>query len=80
MTKQPLAQSRKASLVEALANTCIGLVVGYLTNMTVLPYYGFEVTSTQAVEITTIFTVVSITRGYLARRGFNWLWLKGWLR
>lgn len=64
-------QSKKQSLIETVTSTLIGLAVSFLTQIIVFPLYNLEVNFTQNLQITLIFTVVSIARGYFVRRIFN---------
>lgn len=65
-------QSRLSSLVETLLSIAIGFVVSLIITALVLPAYGHAVTWGENVQITAIFTVASIVRGYYVRRAFNW--------
>lgn len=66
-----MTQRRLSSLVE----TCVGVAIGFLVSLVIthwlLPAYGHPVTWSANVQITAIYTVVSIVRGYLVRRAFN---------
>lgn len=64
-------QSKRQSLIETVTSTFIGLVVSFLTQIIVFPIYNLEVNFSQNLQITLIFTVVSILRGYVVRRVFN---------
>jgi heme/copper-type cytochrome/quinol oxidase subunit 4 len=66
-----MSQSRLTSLVETCANIAIGFVVSVIITAIVMPAYGHHVTLAENIEITTIFTVASIARGYIVRRAFN---------
>ena len=66
-------QSRIHSLLETLSSIAIGFVVSLGITAVVLPAYGLPVTWGQNFEITAIFTVASIVRGYAVRRLFVWL-------
>ena len=66
-------QSRRASLVEAVANVLIGLGIAVLSNLLVLPLFGLHPTVAEATYIGLIFTVISLARSYVLRRVFNWL-------
>lgn len=66
-----MSQSRTASLAEALINVAIGFAVSVGLTAVVLPAYGHHVTLGQNLQITAIFTVASIARGYAVRRLFN---------
>lgn len=64
-------QSRRLSLIEALANVAVGLLVAFATQVIVFPLFGFNATTGQHIAITAIFTVVSLVRSYALRRVFN---------
>lgn len=64
-------QSKLSSFVETCISTAIGFAVSYFITLVVLPLYGFEVTHSQTFQMTMIFTVASIIRGYVVRRFFN---------
>lgn len=66
-----MKQSKKQSLKETVISTFIGLAVSLITQIVVFPLYDLEVSFNQNIQITIIFTVVSILRGYLVRRYFN---------
>jgi len=66
------AQSRLESLLEATVSVAIGFVVSYLFwRWVVVPLYDMQVSERQNLEITALFTVLSISRSYLMRRFFN---------
>ena len=66
-------QSRLHSLLETLASIAIGFVVSLGITAVVLPAYGHPVTFRHNLEISAIFTVASILRGYAVRRVFVWI-------
>jgi len=66
-----MTQTRTASLIEALLNVAVGFVVSALLTAVVMPAYGHDVTWSQNLQITAIFTAASIARSYLLRRYFN---------
>lgn len=67
------AQTKLGSLLETLASIAIGFVVSVGLTAWVLPAYGHQVTLGDNLQITAVFTVASILRGYFVRRWFNWL-------
>lgn len=67
-----MTQSRRHSLLEAVTNTVVGLLVTLGAQLIVYPWYGATFTFGQNLQITFIFTVLSVARSYLLRRGFNW--------
>lgn len=66
-----MSQTRIGSLVESVINVAIGFVVSVLLTAAVLPAYGHSVSWGDNLQITAIFTVASIVRGYALRRWFN---------
>lgn len=68
-----MSQSRLHSLLETCASIAIGFVVSVLITAIVMPAYGHRVTFGENLQITAIFTVASILRGYYVRRFFNHL-------
>lgn len=66
-----MTQSRLGSLIEALMNTLIGLVVSVTANQLVFPLFGFHPSVGQNVAISLIYTAISICRQYILRRWFN---------
>lgn len=64
-------QSRKGSAAEAFTNIMIGITVGFLSNIIVLPAFGYAVTIRDSVGISLVFTVISFVRSYTVRRAFN---------
>ena len=64
-------QSRRASLIESLANVAIGFAVSMVLSAVVFPAFGHAFTLAQNFWITAIFTVASIARSYAVRRMFN---------
>ena len=65
-----MKQTRIMSLVETLASIAIGFAVSVIITAIVMPAYGHHVTLGDNLQITAIFTVASIIRGYLVRRAF----------
>lgn len=58
--------------MESLLNVGSGFIVSLLLwSFIIVPVYEIEVTMTQNLEITAIFTVISVIRGYVWRRVFN---------
>ena len=65
-----MKQSRISSFAETCLSIAIGFVVSLILTAVVLPSYGHAVTFGQNLQITGIFTIASIARGYLVRRAF----------
>lgn len=64
-------QPRLGSLIEAIANVVIGFAINWTANMLVLPLFGFQVSTGQALGIGLVFTFISVARSYVIRRWFN---------
>ncbi len=66
-----MTQTRLQSLIEALVNVAIGMVISVALSLVVYPLFGHAFTLGQNIGITIIFTVASIVRSYCVRRWFN---------
>jgi hypothetical protein len=67
-----MSQSRLDSLMEALTNTVIGLVISTIANHIILPItLGVSPTLAQNLVIGLAFTIISVLRSYTLRRVFN---------
>ena len=64
-------QTKRQSLIETLTSVFVGWLIGVILNMLVLPLFDYDVSLTDGVLISIIFTAVSGVRGYLIRRFFN---------
>lgn len=65
-------QTRTKSLLEQLANTGVGFVISLLVwEFIVKPVWGIQTKFIDNLNITFLFTVVSVARGYATRRIFN---------
>lgn len=65
------SQSRIVSLIESVVNVGSGFLLSLVLWQFVLaPWFGYEVTISTNLQLTTVFTVVSVGRGYLWRRFF----------
>ena len=64
-------QTKKWSMIETLVSVGIGWIIGVILNMLVLPLFDYDVSLTDGVLISIIFTAVSVVRSYVVRRFFN---------
>lgn len=64
-------QTKKHSLLESLLNTLVGFLISLLVQLLIYPMLNIPVTLFENVIITSVFTIVSIIRGYIIRRYFN---------
>lgn len=65
-------QSHWESFLESSLNVGSGFILALLVwKFIIVPVWDFEVSATDNLTITGVFTVVSILRGYVWRRVFN---------
>lgn len=69
-------QNEKQSLIEAVGNTVIGLVVSVIIQLIIYPMLNIDVSIKQNFILTGVFFLVSIVRNYLTRRLFNRIFKK----
>lgn len=67
-------QTRRSSLIEATVNIGFGFILSLIVWQILAHLYGIPMPMTRNLEITSVFTVVSLARSYAFRRAFNW-WL-----
>jgi len=60
-------------MIETLTSVGVGFVISFFIYWLILPAMGYPVSGGQAFGITAVFTVVSVIRGYVMRRVFEWL-------
>ncbi len=73
-------QSRLMSLIEALANVVVGFWLAVIAQLLVFPLFGLSVSFGQNLAIATLFTGISLMRGYALRRLFESLAWQSFLR
>lgn len=71
-----MKQSRLMSWIETVTGTAIGFGIAILTQVLVFPLFGYSPPLSTNFKIALIFTVVSIVRGYLLRRAFEFLHIR----
>lgn len=64
-------QTKKKSLIEAIANTVIGLMISYMIQAIIYPLLNIPVSTNEKFIITAVFFIVSFLRGYVVRRFFE---------
>lgn len=70
-------QSRLGSLIESCLNIGSGFILAMLTwTYIIAPLYGFTSGFVTNLQITSIYTVVSVIHSYFWRRYFNWRYIK----
>ena len=66
-----MRQSRLMSLVEAVTNVVVGLLVAVATQIVVFPILGLQASLGQNLKLALVFTAVSIARSFVLRRFFE---------
>ena len=64
-------QTKRQSLIETLTSVFVGWLIGVILNMLVLTLFDYDVSLTDGVLISIIFTAVSVVRSYVVRRIFD---------
>jgi Mg/Co/Ni transporter MgtE len=58
-----------------MVETCVSIAIGFIVSMiitaAIFPAYGHHVSVIDNAQITAVFTIASVARGYLVRRWFN---------
>ena len=71
-----MSQTKIGSFIESLVSIGIGFLISLCVWLVIIkPLYGIEVSILSNLEITGIFTIFSVMRSYLVRRGTIW-WRK----
>jgi len=65
-------QSKKHSFIEACVNILIGYGVAVVSQLLIFPLFGVNLPLGDNLMIGAWFTVISLIRSYVIRRGFNW--------
>ena len=66
-----MKQSRRMSLVEAIANVAVGYGLAVLTQIAVFPPFGLRVSLSDNISLGLIFTGISLARSFALRRLFE---------
>ena len=66
-------QPKHWSFYEACINTAVGFGINLAVQIILYPQLGFHPSMGTQLFISTLFTVISVGRGYLMRRVFNWI-------
>ena len=72
-----MTQSRAMSFVEAATNVVVGYVLAIVTQIVVFPWFGMEAALGEHLAIGLAFVGVSLARGYLLRRLFETIRMRG---
>ena len=67
------SQPHHHSVLEQVLNVGSGMVISYFVWVFVLmPIFDINVSMYESLEIVAVFTAISVIRGYIWRRIFNW--------
>lgn len=66
-----MTQSRLESLLESLANICIGYCIALASQLVLFPLFGIHIPLSTNLWIGFWFTLISLVRSYALRRWFN---------
>ena len=72
-----MTQSRAMSFVVAATNVVVGYVLAIATQIVVFPWFGIEAALGEHLAIGLAFVGVSLARGYLLRRLFETIRMRG---
>jgi len=64
-------QTKTHSIIESVLSTFIGLFINVTAQHFIFPLFGIYINWGQNLMIASIFTVISIIRGYVIRRFFT---------
>jgi hypothetical protein len=64
-------QSRRHSLIEAIANVVVGYALAVMTQIVVFPWFGLQVSLGDNLAIGGVFLAISLLRSYALRRAFE---------
>ena len=68
-----MKQSRLMSLAEAASNVMVGYALAVVTQIVVFPWFGLETGLSEHLTIGLAFVCISLVRGYVLRRLFDYL-------
>lgn len=66
-----MKQSRRMSLIEAIANVAVGYGVAVTTQILVFPLFGLNASIGDNLALGAVFTAISLARSFVLRRLFE---------
>ena len=72
-----MKQSRVMSMIEAATNVVVGYLLAIATQIVVFPWFGIETGLAEHMTIGLAFVGVSLLRGYVLRRLFEVIRVRG---
>lgn len=73
-----MTQHKHHSALESIIGTLVGFTMSLVIGLIVYPHFDMKLHSS-IIFVTTLFTIISLVRGYYVRRLFNWLHVRGML-
>lgn len=73
-----MTQHKHHSALESIIGTLVGFIMSLAIGYAVYPHFDMKLHSS-IIFVTTLFTIISLVRGYYVRRLFNWLHVRGML-
>lgn len=71
-----VSQTKTQSAIEAVTNVVVGFLINFTATIYLFPFFGWEITISQNLELSVYFTIISLVRSYLLRRFYNWKHVK----
>ena len=71
-------QSKLGSMLEAIANVVVGIIVSLISQLVIFGAYGIHISLVENMQMVGYFTLISLVRSYLLRRLFNRLHAKNY--
>jgi len=71
-----MSQTKIASTIEVVLGTLVGYLIAMWVQTIVFPIFGIHINLTENAIIAGIFTAISVARGFVTRRFFNWLYVR----
>ena len=64
-------QSKLGSMLEAMANVVVGIIVSLISQLVIFGAYGIHLSLAENMQMVGYFTLISLIRSYVLRRVFN---------
>ena len=71
-------QSKLGSMLEAMANVVVGIIVSLISQLVIFGAYGIHISLVENMQMVGYFTLISLIRSYVLRRLFNRLHAKNY--
>lgn len=68
-----MSQSASMSLIESVTSNFVAFIISVLIQAAVFHAYGFDATIADNMQIVLLFTLISVARGFIFRRLFDWI-------